>query len=64
MDNETYTCSDHLALQYIIGTITHCLQNTPTSSELSDRLLKAERRKMQLAVDEIQRNWSAKSIGR
>lgn len=64
MSNETYSCSNHLDLQYIMGAITFCLNNNPTNTELSDKILKAERRKMQLAVAEIQQNWSDKSVGK
>ena len=64
MDNETYTNSCHLALQYIIGAITYCLNNNPTNTELSNKILKAERRKMNEAVAEIQTNWSNKSVGK
>lgn len=72
MDNETYTTSSHLDLQYIIGAITHTLNTKPELQNPSEagyatqeiRILKAERRKMQLAVGEIQKNWADKSIGR
>lgn len=72
MSDETYTTSSHLDLQYIIGAITHTLNTKPELQNPSDkgyatqeiRILKAERRKMQLAVGEIQKNWSDKSIGR
>lgn len=64
MDKETYSCSNHLDLHYIIGAITFCLNNNPTNTELSDKVLKAERRRMQLVVHEIQNNWSEKAAGK
>jgi len=72
MDNETYTTSSHLDLQYIIGAITHTLNTKPELQNPSDtgyanqeiRILKAERRRMQLVVEEIQQNWSDKSVGK
>lgn len=72
MSNETYTTSSHLDLQYIIGAITHTLNTKPELQNPSDvgyanqeiRILKAEHRRMQLVVQEIQQNWSDKSVGR
>lgn len=72
MTDETYTNSCHLDLQYIIGAITHTLNTKPELQNPSDtgyanqeiRILKAERRRMQLVVEEIQQNWSDKSVGK
>lgn len=46
MDNETYTCDSHLALQHIVSAMTYYLNNSSSKTELAEKVIKAERRKM------------------